>query len=123
VGRAIVAADYDQAVKELLGPSAAHPEINAEGRRLFAERRYAEAVAAYPRNARTEQRVLYQLSKKSDARRAILSLEEPILRYYLSAFQSAVSTPCWMSASRRHAGLAARGRPGHQARQPRGVRG
>jgi tRNA pseudouridine13 synthase len=90
VGRAIVAGEFEQAVKELLGPNLVHPEINCEGRRLFAEGRYSEAVNAYPRAARTEQRVLFQLSKKPDARRAILSLDEVMLRYYLSAFQSAV---------------------------------
>src|SRR5207249_1730066 len=39
---------------------------------------------------RTEQRVLYQLSRGAPARKAMLSLDEPILRYYFSAFQSAV---------------------------------
>src|SRR5262249_35642313 len=56
----------------------------------FAEGRYQEAVETYPRSARTEQRVLHQLARRPDAKRAVMTLDEPILRYYLSAFQSAV---------------------------------
>jgi tRNA pseudouridine13 synthase len=90
VGRAIVLGAFEESVKELLGPNTAHPDVNADGRRLFAEGKYQEAVATYPRSARTEQRVLHQLARRPDARRAIVMLDEPILRYYLSAFQSAV---------------------------------
>jgi tRNA pseudouridine13 synthase len=90
IGRDIITADFERAVQQLLGPNDQHPELNAEGRRLFSEGKFKEAVDSYPRSARTEQRVLYQLSRGMNARKAILSLDEPILRYYLSAFQSAV---------------------------------
>ena len=90
VGRALVVGDFDGAVRELLGVNAAHPDVNAEARRLFEEGRFKEAQDAYPRSARTEQRVLYLLSRGAGTRDAMLSLDEPILRYYLSAFQSAV---------------------------------
>lgn len=90
IGRALVAGDFDGAVRELLGPSAAHPAQNTEARQLFSEARYTEAIAAYPRAARTEQRVLYQLSKGATPKRAMLSLDDAILRFYHSAFQSAV---------------------------------
>lgn len=90
VGRSLVVGDFDAAVRELLGANAAHPEINTEARTLFDEGKYKEAVDLYPRSARTEQRVLYRLSQGASARQAMLSLDEPILRYYFSAFQSAV---------------------------------
>jgi tRNA pseudouridine13 synthase len=90
VGRNLIVGDFDAALRELLGPNTAHPEINAEARRLFAEGKFNEATDQYPRSARTEQRVLYRLSQGASPREAMLSLDEPILRYYLSAFQSAV---------------------------------
>lgn len=90
VGRSLITGDFDAAVRELLAPNAAHPEVNPDARRLFEEGKYKEAVDLYPRSARTEQRVLYRLSQGTPARAAILSLDEPILRYYFSAFQSAV---------------------------------
>ncbi|HYE63509.1 MAG TPA: tRNA pseudouridine(13) synthase TruD [Phycisphaerales bacterium] len=90
VGRHLITGDFDAAVRELLGANAAHPELNAEARRLFAEGRYQEAGDLYPRSARTEQRVLYRLSKGASPPEAMLALDEPILRYYFSAFQSAV---------------------------------
>ena len=90
VGRNLIVGDFDAAVRELLGGNAAHPEVNPEARRLFEEGRFKEAVDQYPRSASTEQRVLYRLSRGASPREAILSLDEPILRYYFSAFQSAV---------------------------------
>jgi tRNA pseudouridine13 synthase len=90
IGRALVLGDFEGAVRELLGPSAQHPAINTEARQLFSEGRYAEAIPLYPAAARTEQRVLFRLSKGSGFKGAMLTLDEPILRYYLSAFQSAV---------------------------------
>jgi tRNA pseudouridine13 synthase len=90
VGRGLVMGDYEGAVRELLGVNAAHPGVNAEGRRLFEEGKYKEALECYPRSARTEQRVLYLLSRGAGAKDAMLALDEAIVRYYLSAFQSAV---------------------------------
>jgi tRNA pseudouridine13 synthase len=90
VGRNLVLGNFDAAVRELLGANSAHPEINPDARRLFEEGKFKEAVDLYPRSARTEQRVLYRLSQGAGPRDAILSLDEPILRYYFSAFQSAV---------------------------------
>ena len=90
VGRALVAGEYDRAVDELLGPNAEHPALNAEGRTLFAAGRFADAAEAYPRAARTERRVLGTLARGASPERAMRSLDEPILRYYVSAFQSAV---------------------------------
>lgn len=90
VGRAIVAGDFEGAARELLGPSERFPGQHPEARRLFVEGRYREAIQAYPMGARTEMIVLKGLADGLDARRAFMRLPEPVLRYYLSAFQSAV---------------------------------
>lgn len=90
VGRALVLGDFEGAARELLGPSPEHPEMNPEARALFAEGRYREAILKYPPGARTEMIVLNGLAQGLDARGAFMRLDEPVLRYYLSAFQSAV---------------------------------
>ncbi|CAG0988703.1 tRNA pseudouridine synthase D [Phycisphaerales bacterium] len=90
IGRALVLADFDMAARELLGPCAAYPELNQEARRLFEDRRFKDAITRYPPGARTEMSVLNSLSKGMTARAAFMRLDETVLRYYLSAFQSAV---------------------------------
>lgn len=90
IGRAIVQGDFAGAVQELLAPSASHPEMNPEARRMFAEGRYNEALHAMPQGARAERRVLMQLDRGSNPKHAMLSLGRELLGFYLSAFQSAV---------------------------------
>jgi tRNA pseudouridine13 synthase len=90
IGRAIIMQDYAAAVRELLGPSAAFPHFNAEARELFTQGKYREAIMAYPHDARTECRVLNQLAQGRSERDAILSLDDTTIRFYLTAFQSAV---------------------------------
>lgn len=90
VGRALVLGDFAGAVHELLAPHPDFPDRNPEARRLFTERKFREAIPHYPPEARTEMIVLNGLAKGRDARAAMMSLDEAVLRYYLSAFQSAV---------------------------------
>ncbi|MFO0830977.1 MAG: tRNA pseudouridine(13) synthase TruD [Phycisphaerales bacterium] len=90
IGRALVLGDFDEAVRELLGPSAARPDFNKEARELFVQKKYREAIHAYPMQAHIETRVLNQLDHGRDARAALLCLDETTIRFYLSAFQSAV---------------------------------
>lgn len=90
IGRAIILEDYAGAVRELLGPSAAFPHFNAEARALFTQGKFREAIMAYPRDARTECRVLHQLTQGRSQREAMLSLDDTTIRFYLTAFQSAV---------------------------------
>jgi tRNA pseudouridine13 synthase len=89
IGRAIIAGDFEGAVRELLGPSAARPGVNGDARRLFVEGRYEEAIVAYPRDATIETRVLRALARGRGAKDAILSLDETSIRFYLTSFQSA----------------------------------
>ncbi|GJQ30272.1 MAG: tRNA pseudouridine synthase D [Phycisphaerae bacterium] len=90
IGRALAIGDFDTAVRELLGPSSEHPERNADARRLYLEGRYREASMAYPRNARTELIVLNMLAQDRSPREAFLRLDDSVLHFYISAFQSAV---------------------------------
>ncbi len=90
IGRAIIVQDYAAAVRELLGSSEVFPHFNAEARALFTQGKYREAIMAYPREARTECRVLNQLAQGRTERDAILSLDDTTIRFYLTAFQSAV---------------------------------
>ncbi len=90
IGRAFVAGDFDAALMELLGPSPARPDFNKEARELFLQKKYRDAIHAYPMQAHIETRVLNQLDRGRDAKSAFLSLDETTLRFYLSAFQSAV---------------------------------
>ncbi len=90
IGRSIICGDWIGAVRELLGPNATRPEFNADARRLFTEGKFREAIMAYPLQATIETRVLNALSQGKDARRAFQVLDETSIRFYLSAFQSAV---------------------------------
>lgn len=90
VGRAIVKGDWEAAAAELLGPSARCPGVNPQARALFAAGQFREAAMHYPPGAKSELIVLKGLADGKDARRAFLRLDETVLRYYLSAFQSAV---------------------------------
>jgi tRNA pseudouridine13 synthase len=90
IGRAIIMQDFAGAAQELLGPSAAFPDFNREARDLYTQGKYREAIMAYPRDARTECRVLHQLAQGRSPRDAMLSLDDTTIRFYLTAFQSAV---------------------------------
>ncbi len=90
IGRALVLDQWDEALQQLLGPSAQFPERNAAGRKLFAEGKYAEALDAFPRSARAERQALGQLARGRDARRAVLSIDNTLLGFFVSALQSAV---------------------------------
>jgi tRNA pseudouridine13 synthase len=90
IGRHIVAGDFRDAVAELLGPSARFPTVNQAARTAFVEGRYQDALIALPRAARAEQTVLRLLMRGRTRKKAILQLDQTLLSYYLSAFQSAV---------------------------------
>lgn len=90
IGRHMIAGDFDGALRELLGPSARFPHYNPDARRLFLEGRYREAIQLYPPGARTEMIVLNALAKGATPGQALRTLDEPVLRYYFSAIQSAI---------------------------------
>lgn len=90
VGRGLLLHDHQAVLAALLGPSAAQPQAQAEGRRLYAEGRYAEAMEAFPRSLHGERRVLAALARGEKPGRAVYALERSAQSFYLTAFQSAV---------------------------------
>lgn len=90
VGRHLVRGDFASAVNELLGPNAAHPERNTEARARFQVGDFGEALHLFPRNAHAERAVLRSLARRNSAKRSFFAIERTLLRFYVSAFQSAV---------------------------------
>lgn len=87
IGRSIILADWDGAVKALLEPSA-HSQAHREARRAFAEGRLSDSIILF--GPGMERRVLAALIRGESAERAIRGLESAELRFFLNAFQSAV---------------------------------
>jgi tRNA pseudouridine13 synthase len=90
IGRLMINSDHQAAVRELLGPSALHPEVNREARAAYAEGRYEDAMGLLPRSAFAERTILRLLSRGSSIKRAFFAVDFTILGFYISAFQSAV---------------------------------
>jgi len=90
VGRHLVRGDFESAVRELLGPNAEYPHLNEAGRAFFAAGAFGEALHAFPRTAHAERAVLRAVAKGANAKRAFFAIEPTLLRFYVSAFQSAV---------------------------------
>lgn len=87
VGKALILGDWDGAVRALLEPSS-HSEAHREARRAYAEGKLTDAIILF--GAGIERRVLAALVRGESAERAIRGLESQELRFFLSAFQSAV---------------------------------
>lgn len=90
VGRGLLLHDHQAVLDALLGPSAARPEAQADGRRLYSEGRFSEAMDAFPRSLHGERRVLAALARGDKPKRAVYALERSAQSFYLTAFQSAV---------------------------------
>ncbi|MFG0285459.1 MAG: tRNA pseudouridine(13) synthase TruD [Phycisphaerales bacterium JB039] len=89
VGRALLRGESQLVLDLLLGPlegGAIHPE----SRRLYAEGRYAEALEALPKAARTERSALGPLSRGASAQKAVGAIPVPERRFLITAAQSAV---------------------------------
>ncbi|QOI99605.1 MAG: tRNA pseudouridine(13) synthase TruD [Phycisphaeraceae bacterium] len=90
VGRAVLLADWDAAARELLGPGDLAPDIHREARACFEAGDLAGAMGLYPSVCRAERAVLRVLLRGGSAERAFRSLDAASVRFFLSAFQSAV---------------------------------
>lgn len=90
VGRGLFLADFEGAVRALLGPHGSAPDAQREARELFLKGDYAGARRAFPRRFRTERAVLGALANGEGWEQAAGAIPEDVLHYYHSAFQSAV---------------------------------
>lgn len=90
VGRELILGNARHALDRLLGPNPEHPDQQTGARALYAEGRFAEAREAFPRSLRTERDALARLSRALSPERIIERLDEPVRKFLLSAFQSAV---------------------------------
>ncbi len=102
IGRAIVLGDFALACRIMLGKQPKPwDHWNTRGRELFEAGHFEEAIQHFPPAARTETRVLRTLAQLAPAantkvpppsvwKRAILTLDETVIRFYLSSFQSAI---------------------------------
>lgn len=90
IGRALLLGNYREALDLLLGPGDLAPPTQTEARRLYAERKYAQARDLFPRTARTERRALSALARGDGPKRAIDEMDPLQRRYFITAFQSAV---------------------------------
>jgi len=90
VGRSLILRDHQGAVDAMLGPSEQFPEMQAEGRALYAAGKHQEAWEAFTRNSDTERRVLRALAKGKKVQHAVYAMGEMPMRFYVTAFQSAV---------------------------------
>lgn len=90
IGLAIIRGDADAVVREMLAPSDDSPAAQQQARRLFAEGDLPGALAQWPRSARAERAVLGAILRGADPQRAVACIGPTELRYYVTAFQSAV---------------------------------
>lgn len=90
VGRALVLERWDEALAHLLGPNAAHPDAQAEGRKLYETGRFAEAKGEFHHSLRAERAVLEALARGASAEQSLQRIDRTARSFYISAFQSAV---------------------------------
>ncbi|HSM37677.1 MAG TPA: tRNA pseudouridine(13) synthase TruD [Longimicrobiales bacterium] len=91
IGMALLRGDFEEAAARIAG----RPEADDRGdilraRTLFAEGRYDEAAAAWPRGNAEAARVARARGRGRDARGAVLAAGQRLLRFYVSALQSAL---------------------------------
>ncbi|MCC6320296.1 MAG: tRNA pseudouridine(13) synthase TruD [Phycisphaerales bacterium] len=90
VGLALVRGDWQGVLDTLLGPSTLRTDAQVEGRKLYAEGKFAEAIDAFPRSLHTERRVLAALARGAKPKGAVTAIERVQRSFYLTALQSAV---------------------------------
>ena len=89
IGRALLRNEPQAVLDVLLGPLE-DVDMHPESRRLYAERRYGEALDALPKAARTERSALGPLSRGASAQKAVGAIPVPERRFFITAAQSAI---------------------------------
>jgi tRNA pseudouridine13 synthase len=90
IGRLMIESRHEDAIRELLGPGAHRPDVNALARAAFAAGDYARALDLFPRHAHAERQALRALAQGKGVKRAFFGIDYQMLGFYISAFQSAV---------------------------------
>jgi len=89
IGRALLRREPQAVLDVLLGPLEG-VDMHPESRRLYAEGRYAEALEALPKAARTERSALGPLSRGASPEKAVRTIPVPERRFLITAAQSAI---------------------------------
>ncbi|MEM0984349.1 MAG: tRNA pseudouridine(13) synthase TruD, partial [Planctomycetota bacterium] len=90
IGRALILREYHRAIQLLLSPNDLAPRNQSRAREAFAEGDYGGALGAFPKRFRTERLVCEALSQGQSAEQAFEGIDNSVLGYYVSAFQSAI---------------------------------
>ena len=90
VGRAIVLAQWDEALRHLLGPSETNPGAQPDSRASFAAGHYADAFAEMPGSLGVERVALRALADGATPEQAIRSIDRAAVSFFVTSFQSAI---------------------------------
>lgn len=89
IGRAILRADFEAALQEIIGaPATITNQHWHDAAVAFQAGELENAIRIMPRRMRDERRLLQALRGGASAKKAVLSMNRNILRLYLSAYQS-----------------------------------
>ena len=89
IGRAILTGDFAAACRELIGePTAIHDPAWQAAAIAYGESGAAAALELMPQRCRNERQVLRSLAQGATPQQALLGLPRPLLRLFLSAYQS-----------------------------------
>ncbi len=90
IGRRYLLADWQGLCDLLLGPAEVGDDHAGEARAAYARGDLDAAIKAWPSSASIERGILASLAAGRNPRDAVHDASEPALRFFLSAFQSAV---------------------------------
>ena len=91
IGRAILIGDFSEGCRELIGePAAIHDPAWQAAASAYAESGAAAAFPLMPPRCRNERQVLRSLAQGATPQQALLGLPRPMLRLFLSAYQSSL---------------------------------
>lgn len=90
IGRLYLMRDWQRVCDLMLGPTAFAGDHAAESRAAYAAGDFDTAVKTWPSSGSTETRVLASLAAGRTAQQAIHDVNEASLRFFITAFQSAI---------------------------------
>ena len=91
IGRALLVGDFAEGCRELIGePAAIHDPAWQAAARAYSESGASAAFELMPQRCRNERQVLRALAQGATPQQALLGLPRPLLRLFLSAYQSSL---------------------------------